>query len=152
MDDHTKWMRYALREAQRAFDKNEVPVGAVVVKEGRIIGRGFNLVETLQDPTAHAEMIALTAAATTLTSWRLTDTTLYVTLEPCIMCIGAILLARVRMIVYGATDQRYGACGSVLQLANHEALDVSVEVVSGILQAESREILQSFFEKLRRTE
>ena len=142
-------MRFALREAERALEKREVPVGAVVVKEGRIIGRGHNLIETLQDPTAHAEMIAITAAAATLTSWRLNDSILYVTLEPCTMCAGAILLARLKTVVYGTADPRYGACGSVLQIANHDRLDLRVEVIDGILRDESRSLLRSFFANIR---
>jgi tRNA(adenine34) deaminase len=149
MEDHSFWMHSALREAQRAFDKGEVPVGAVVVREGRIIGKGSNLVETLQDPTAHAELIAITAAANTLASWRLQDSTIYTTLEPCPMCVGAILLSRMRSIVYGAADPRYGACGSVLQIAQNEKMDVRVDVVSGILQSECQGILKEFFKKIR---
>jgi tRNA(adenine34) deaminase len=149
MEDHSVWMHSALKEALRAFDKGEVPVGAVVVKEGCIIGKGYNLVETLQDPTAHAELIAITAAANTLASWRLQDSTIYTTLEPCPMCVGAILLSRMRAIVYGAQDPRYGACDSVLHLAQNEKLDVRVDVVSGILQSECQGMLKEFFKKIR---
>ena len=149
MDDYTTWMRLALQEAHKAYDKDEVPVGAVVVKEGRIIGKGHNLVERLQDPTAHAEMLAITAAATTLSSWRLADSTLYATLEPCIMCTGAILLARVSTIVYGTRDPRYGACGTVLDLAYHDSLDIRVKVIGGILEDECAALLKSFFMGIR---
>ena len=149
MDDYTTWMRLALQEAHKAYDKDEVPVGAVVVKEGRIIGKGHNLVERLQDPTAHAEMLAITAAANTLSSWRLADSTLYATLEPCIMCTGAILLARVSTIVYGTRDPRYGACGTVLDLAYHDSLDIRVKVIGGILEDECAALLKSFFMGLR---
>jgi tRNA(adenine34) deaminase len=149
MDDYTTWMRLALQEAQKAYDKDEVPVGAVVVKEGRIIGKGHNLVERLQDPTAHAEMLAITAAANSLSSWRLDDSTLYATLEPCVMCTGAILLARVSMIVYGTRDRRYGACGTVLDLASHDSLDIRVKVIGGILEDQCAALLKSFFMGLR---
>ena len=150
MEDHTAWMSHALGESQRAFEKDEIPVGAVIVQKGRIIGKGHNLVETLQDPTAHAEMIAITAAANSLASWRLLDSTLYVTLEPCAMCAGAILLARIPRIVYGARDPRYGACGTVLQIVNSEQLDVRAAVTSGILESQCSEILKSFFVKIRK--
>ncbi|OGB99915.1 tRNA-specific adenosine deaminase [candidate division KSB1 bacterium RBG_16_48_16] len=149
MEDHTGWMKYALQEAQKAFDKGEVPVGAVVVHDGVVVGKGYNLVETLQDPTAHAEMLAITAAANYLASWRLDDSALYTTLEPCTMCAGAILLARIPLVVFGAKDPRYGACGSVLQVAMNDKLDVSTKVISGVLETESQELLQKFFEKIR---
>jgi len=142
-------MQLAILEAQKAFQKDEVPVGAVVVKEGRVIGRGHNLIETLQDSTAHAEMQAIKAAAHTLASWRLDDATLYVTLEPCPMCTGAILFSRMSTIVFGASDPRYGACGSVLQLADSQSLDVHVNVFSGICEQECSELLKSFFKKIR---
>ena len=139
----------ALLEAQKAYRKNEVPVGCVIVKSGQIIGRGHNLVESLQDATAHAEMQAIKSAAQNLNSWRLADTVLYATLEPCSMCVGAILLSRISGIVFGAPDPRYGACGSVLQIANSNALDIRVDVESGILEDRCRELLQRFFRELR---
>jgi len=142
-------MRIALQEAEKAFQKLEVPVGAVLIHEGEIIGRGYNQVETLHDPTAHAEMIAISAASRSLGSWRLDDSILYTTLEPCSMCTGAILLARISTVVYGARDPRYGACGSVLQVAQNENLDISVELVGGILEAECGTILKDFFVKIR---
>jgi len=150
MHDHTPWMRLALQEAEKALTRHEVPVGAVVVHEGRIVGRGHNLMETLQDPTAHAEMLAITAAATTLASWRLNDSVLYVTLEPCMMCTGAALLARIPLIVYGADDPRYGACGGVLNLAGNSALDVNSQVISGVLEADCSSLLKAFFKTIRR--
>ena len=149
MDDHTLWMRFALQEARKARDKNEVPIGAVVVHEGRIIGRGHNLVERLQDPTAHAEMLAITSAANSLASWRLDDTVLYATLEPCSMCAGAILLARIPTIIFGATDPRYGACGSAVQIANTGSLDIHTNIIRGILEPECKKILQDFFAEIR---
>jgi len=149
MNDHNKWMNIALEEARKALDKNEVPVGAVIVQDSRIIGRGHNLVESLQDPTAHAEMLAITSAASTTASWRLDDATLYVTLEPCPMCTGALLMSRIKTLVFGIRDPRYGACGSVLQIAQNEKLDRQIEVIEGILQDESSVLLKKFFEKLR---
>ena len=149
MDDHSLWMRAALDEARKAYNRDEVPVGAVVVHDGRIIGRGHNLIESLQDPSAHAEMLAITAAANTLASWRLDDSILYVTLEPCMMCAGAILLSRIATAVYGAPDPRYGACGSKLQLVNNETLDVQAQLISGVLQDECSDLIKAFFQKLR---
>ncbi len=149
MDDHTLWMRFALQEAQKARDKKEVPIGAIIVQEGKIIGRGHNLVETLQDPTAHAEMLAITAAANSLASWRLDNTILYVTLEPCSMCTGAILMARIPTIVFGARDPRYGACGSAVQIANTDSLDVHANIIRGIFEPECKKILQDFFTEIR---
>ena len=149
MQDHAAWMRLALAEARKALNKNEVPVGAVVVYEGRVIGRGYNLIESLQDPTAHAEMLAVTAAANTLASWRLDQSILYVTLEPCMMCTGAILLARIPLIVYGAADPRYGACGSALQMTDGSNLDIQARVVGGIMKDECSALLKEFFRKLR---
>jgi tRNA(adenine34) deaminase len=150
MFDHATGMQLALQEAQKAFAKKEVPVGAVVVHDDRIVGRGHNLMETLQDPTAHAEMLAITAAANTLASWRLDECVLYVTLEPCFMCTGAILLSRIPTIVYGASDPRYGACGSALQLAQSDRLDIRAELVSGILQDECSALIKAFFRTIRR--
>ena len=150
--DHQQWMRVALEEAHKALAKDEVPVGAVVVYDGRIIGRGHNLVETLQDPAAHAEMLALNVAASTLASWRLDGAILYVTLEPCMMCTGAVLLSRVSMIVYGAADPRYGACGSRIKLAADNGLDVQTEVIRGVLADECSALLKAFFVRLRQRE
>jgi tRNA(adenine34) deaminase len=147
--DHERWMEHAFREAERALAKEEVPVGAVVVFEDRIIGRGHNLIETLQDPTAHAEIIALTAAANSQTSWCLTDTTLYVTLEPCPMCVGAVLLSRVRRLVFGAHDSRWGACGSVVDSPSVRELDSTLEVLGGISAERSSALLREFFGRLR---
>ncbi|MBN1543012.1 nucleoside deaminase [candidate division KSB1 bacterium] len=147
--DHTAWMRQALAEAAKAEKKGEVPVGAVVVQDQRIVGRGHNLVETLQDPTAHAEMLALASAAVTLASWRLSETVLYTTLEPCPMCAGAILMARIPLVVYAADDPRYGACGSALRVLGTKQLDIDSECVAGVLSEESRRLLQLFFKRLR---
>ena len=143
-------MQEALVEAKKAFAKDEVPVGAVVVYEGRIIGRGHNLVETLQDSAAHAEMLAINAAANCLASWRLEDCILYTTLEPCIMCAGAILLSRIPVIVFGAPDPRYGACGTRLQIVDNESLDVQAKIIEGVMQQECSDLIKEFFKMLRR--
>src|SRR5512143_3408272 len=128
-----RYMEDALRMAQRSLDSEDVPVGAVIVHAGHIIGRGCNEREKLQDPTAHAEMIALTAAAQHLGQWRLDDCTLYVTLEPCIMCAGAMVLARLPRLVYGATDPKAGACGSIYQITQDPRLNHRIETVGGVL-------------------
>ena len=150
MVEHEKWMQQAYFEAEKAFQKKEVPVGAVVVYENRVIGRGHNLIETLQDPTAHAEILAITAAANYLASWRLDNTSLYVTLEPCPMCAGAILNARIGEVVFGAPDPRLGACGSVLNLLHNDRLGSSIGLIPGIMQLECESLLKDFFIKLRK--
>jgi tRNA(adenine34) deaminase len=142
-------MEQAFQEAEKAFERGEVPIGAVVVAEGRIIGRGHNMVESLQDPTAHAEIIAITAAANYFGSWRLENTTLYVTKEPCPMCAGAIYLARVPHVVYGVSDSRMGACGSTENILQNLKLRSNVALTSGILESKCLVILQAFFHKLR---
>jgi len=149
LDTHEGWMRWAIREAGKAYEEGEVPVGAVVVHEGRIIGRAYNQTITLQDPTAHAEMVAISAAANTLQSWRLEGCTLYVTLEPCAMCAGAAVLARIQSLVFGAWDPKAGACGSLRNLVQDPRLNHRVEVVSGILESEIAELMKSFFQNLR---
>lgn len=148
-DEDEVWMRKALREAEAAGAEGEVPVGAIIVWKGRIIGRGHNQRETLHDPTAHAEMIAITAAAGELESWRLLECTLYVTLEPCAMCAGAIVLARIPRLVYGAKDPKAGACGSVLDICNHERLNHRITPVDGVLGEECSHVLSEFFRKKR---
>ncbi len=142
-------MGFALEEAGKALAKGEVPVGAVVVREEQIIARGHNLTELARDSTAHAEMIVLKAAAKTLDAWRLAGTTLYVTLEPCTMCMGAALLSRIDQLVFGAFDPKGGAAGSVFDIAGEKKLNHRIEVVSGVRAAECGEILSSFFVKLR---
>ena len=146
-------MQHALKEAERALEKGEVPIGAVVVMDDKIIGKGHNLSETLQDATAHAEMIAITAACGNQTSWRLDGATLYVTVEPCPMCSGATLLARIGKIVYGADDPRFGACGSVqdTNVIAKNPFGPAVEVVRNICYNESQGLLKAFFKKLRET-
>jgi tRNA(adenine34) deaminase len=143
-------MEQAFREAEKAFEKQEVPIGAVIVDQEKIIGRGHNLVETLQDPTAHAEIIAITAAANSRDSWRLDDTILYVTKEPCPMCAGAIYLSRIRHVVYGVSDSRMGACGSTVNILQNSNLHSNIAVTFGILEPRCLGILQAFFEKLRK--
>jgi len=146
---HEKWMKYALEEAQKAFELDETPVGAVIVREGRIVGRGFNRVETFKDPTAHAEIIAIGAATQESGYERLDNTVIYVTLEPCPMCAGAIVLARIPMLVYGAVDPKTGACGSLYNICNDERLNHYVNVIPGILEHECSDILKNFFRSLR---
>ena len=148
--DDEQGMRAALREAQASETAGEVPVGCVIVHEGMVIGRGHNQVESLQDATAHAEILAIGAASTALESWRLHECTLYVTLEPCAMCAGAIVLARLGRLVYGADDPKAGACGSVLDVIHEPRLNHRVEVTSGILAEECGAILKEFFQKKRR--
>ena len=149
MTDDERWMDSALREAELAYKKKEVPIGAVVVHKGRIIGRGYNQIESLRDPTAHAEMIAITAAATQIGGRRLEDCTLYVTLEPCPMCAGAIVLARIPRLVFGAWDPKAGACGTLFNIVQDERLNHRVEVVGGISEAKCSDMLKEFFSKVR---
>ncbi|HEY3294058.1 MAG TPA: tRNA adenosine(34) deaminase TadA [bacterium] len=148
--DHERWMREALKEARRAEAKGEVPIGCVVVYNGVVIGRGFNQTEILQDPTAHAEMIAITAAAEALGSRRLLDCTLYATLEPCSMCSGAIILARIPVVVYGASDPKAGAVDTLYHLLSDPRLNHTSEVVRGVLSHECGAILSDFFLSLRK--
>lgn len=143
------FMRIALEEAARATKLGEVPIAALVVQGDRILVQTHNYRELWQDPTAHAETIAIRAAATALGSWRLLDTTLYVTLEPCTMCIGAIILARIPRIVFGAWDPKAGACGSVFDLSSEPKLNHRVSVTGGVLEQESQALLQKFFRELR---
>ncbi|HEU4725860.1 MAG TPA: tRNA adenosine(34) deaminase TadA [Candidatus Eisenbacteria bacterium] len=145
-----RFLEAALAEAQAAADEGEVPVGAVVVLGGRIIGRGHNRVEATQDPTAHAEIIAIGAACQTLGAWRLEETTLYVTLEPCHMCAGAIVLARIPRLVYGARDPKAGACGSLALVPQDLRLNHRAEIVPGVMAAECGAILEAFFQAKRR--
>jgi len=148
--DDEQGMRAALREAEASEAADEVPVGCVIVHEGTIIGRGHNQVEALQDATAHAEIVAIGAASNALGSWRLNECTLYVTLEPCAMCAGAIVLARLGRMVYGATDPKAGACGSVLDVIHEPRLNHRVEVANGVLAEECGGLLRRFFERKRR--
>ena len=145
LSPHAAWMRRALLQAQSAMEQEEVPVGAIIVHDGRIVGEGFNQRETLNDPTAHAEILAITQAAQQLGSWRLTDCTLYVTLEPCPMCAGAIVQARIPRVVYGTTDPKGGACHTLYSITDDPRLNHRCTVLGGVLQEECRQILQEFF-------
>lgn len=149
MNEHEIFMRMALAEARKAEARGEVPVGAVVVHQGRVIGRGHNGVEHLQDPTAHAEILAIGAAANALGSWRLENCVLYATLEPCTMCAGALVLARLPLLVFGAPDPKAGGCGSVNNLVSDTRLNHQVACLPGILEAECGSLLQDFFRRLR---
>jgi tRNA(adenine34) deaminase len=148
-DDDVRWMEEALREAESAVAHDDVPIGAVVVHDARIIGRGRNERELREDPTAHAEVLALREAAAALGSWRVLDSTLYVTLEPCAMCAGAIVLSRIPRVVYGCTDPKAGAAGSVLDVLAEPRLNHRPEVLGGVLADECAELLRSFFRARR---
>lgn len=150
MTQHEIWMQYALHEAERAYEKKELPVGAVIIFENRIIGKGHNQVETLKDPTAHAEMIAITSAASYLNSKVLLGCEMYVTLEPCSMCAGAIVLAKIEKLYFGAYDNKSGACGSVLNITNNKSLNHSLAIYGGILDEKCSDILRSFFDIRRK--
>ena len=145
-----KFMKEALKEAKKAYDKLEVPVGCVIVKNGKIIARGHNLKETKQDTTKHAEMIAIQKASNKLNSWRLLDCEMYVTLEPCSMCAGAIIQSRIKKIYIGTLDEKTGAAGSVLNLFEDYPFNHKVEVETGILKTDCENILKSFFKELRK--
>ncbi|MCA9059107.1 MAG: tRNA adenosine(34) deaminase TadA [Planctomycetaceae bacterium] len=146
---HDHWMKRALDQAVLAFDQEEVPVGAVIVHQNRIIAEACNQRETLNDPTAHAEMIAITQAADALGSWRLLDCTLYVTLEPCPMCAGAIVQARIPRVVYGTSDPKGGACHTLFQITSDLRLNHQAAVMGGVMQEDCRAILQEFFRQQR---
>jgi tRNA(adenine34) deaminase len=150
VSSHEKWMRAALAEAEAAAAEGEVPVGCVVVHEGRIVGRGRNRTEALKDPTAHAEIVAIGAAATALENWRLTGATVYATLEPCLMCAGALILARPDLVVYGARDPKFGCLGSQYDIARDNRFNHELKVVEGVLATESSGLLKEFFRLRRR--
>ena len=143
------FMRIAQEEAAKASDVGEVPIAALIVQDSRVLAQAHNYRELWQDPTAHAEVIAIRAAATSLGKWRWTDTTLYVTVEPCSMCIGAIILARVSRVVFGAKDPKAGACGSLFDLPAEPKLNHRVAVTGGVLEQESQALIQKFFKELR---
>ena len=153
MNDHKiyeKWMRFALVEAIKAFDSGEVPIGCVIVKENRIIGKGFNQVETLKDATAHAEMIAITSASGTNDDWRLDDCFLFVTKEPCPMCAGAILNSRVKAIIYGISDEEKGSCGSYYDICRDNKENNFPIIIGGILQKDCKNLIKEFFHNIRK--
>jgi tRNA(adenine34) deaminase len=143
-------MYSALQEAEKAFEENEVPVGAVVVHNNKIIGKGYNQVEKLKDATAHAEMIAITSAANHLGYWRLNECDIYVTLEPCIMCTGALLSSRINRLFYSVNDIKSGACGSIHNLAENSKTNHTIKVFSGILAKKSEQLLKAFFNQQRK--
>jgi tRNA(adenine34) deaminase len=151
LDVHEQFMELALREAHKAFEQKEIPIGAVIVRDGIVVGRGHNRTEHLQDPTAHAEMLAITAAADTLQSRRLEECTLYVTLEPCPMCAGAIVNARIPTVVFGAADPKAGACGTLFDIVQDRRLNHRSRVISGIHESRCASLLSEFFASLRTT-
>lgn len=146
---HQDWMRLALLQAQTAFERGEVPIGAIVVHNGRVIAAAHNEKEQRNDPTAHAEVLAIQRAAKVFGSWRLTDAILYVTLEPCPMCAGAIVQSRLKQIVYGSADLKGGATGSVMNVLDYTLWNHRVDIVAGVLEEECSEILKLFFRRLR---
>ena len=149
LDADRRWMKLALKEAERAFDAGEVPVGAVVVRDGTIVGRGHNQVERLGDPTAHAEMLALTAACETVGDKFLTGCTLYVTLEPCPMCAGALVMARLGRLVFGAFDEKAGSASTLYNIPQDDRLNHRVEVISGVEADRAAGLLHAFFRQRR---
>ncbi len=150
MSNDKCYMKYALREAQKAYIKEEAPIGAVIVKDGQIIARAHNLREKKGDATAHAEILAIQKACKKLGGWRLNDCDMYVTLEPCPMCAGAIIQSRIERLFIGTTDPKAGAAGSVVDLFNVDTFNHKVEVSTGLLQEECSEILKQFFRELRK--
>ena len=146
----SKYMQEALEEAKKADLEGEVPIGAVIVKDGEIVGRGHNQNETLKDPTAHAEVMALRQAGANLGGWRLPGCDMYVTLEPCSMCAGAIVLARINKLYIGAMDPKAGACGSVFNIPQQQKLNHYVEIETGVMEQECSTIMKDFFKKLRK--
>lgn len=143
-------MSEALKEAEKAKDMGEVPIGAVVVKDGAIVGRGHNMTETAKDPTAHAEMIAIRQAAETLGGWRLSGCEMYVTAEPCAMCAGAIVWARIKTLHIGTMDPKAGACGSVFNIPQEKRLNHRVDIQTGLMQEECSRIIKDFFKAIRK--
>ena len=148
--DNEYWMKQALIQADKALQLKEVPVGAIIVKDNKVIGRGYNQKEQLNDPTAHAEIVAITAAANTLEDWRLNDCVLYVTKEPCSMCAGAILNARLKLVVFGCYDEEEGCCGSLYQLCGDPRFKTKVSVMGGVMESQSLSIIKDFFIKSRK--
>lgn len=150
LDENERFMEYALQEARQALEVGEVPVGCVIVQDGQILGKAHNQRETLQDPTAHAEILAITQAASALHSWRLERTKMYVTLEPCPMCAGAIVLARIEAVYFGAMDPKAGACGSLMNLLTDSRFNHQPRVEAGLMADECGAILTEFFRDIRR--
>lgn len=149
LQQHQQFMRHAFTLAEDAKDAGEIPIGAIIVKDNRIVGRGYNQTELLKDATAHAEMIAISAASATLENKYLEDCTLYVTLEPCPMCAGALVWSKIDRIVFGASDPKSGACGSIFNLSTNNKLNHQVEVIQGVLEQDCEWILKQFFAEKR---
>jgi len=149
LEPDRRWMKVALQEAERAFDQNEVPVGAVIVHKGQIVGRGRNMVEQLNDPTAHAEMIAITAACETLGVKYLDHCTMYVTIEPCPMCAGALVWSKLQRLVFGAYEEKAGSAGSMYNITQDRRLNHIVDVVSGVEMERAAGLMQDFFRQRR---
>ena len=149
LEKDLEYMQLALEQARLAPARGEVPIGAVLVQDGQVLAQVHNFREVWQDPTAHAEVVAIREAATRLGTWRLTGTTLYVTVEPCSMCAGAIIQSRVSRLVFGARDPKAGACGSVFNLPDERRLNHRVQVIGGVMERESQELMQAFFKRLR---
>ena len=149
-EEHKKWMKLAFREAEKAYERGEVPIGAVVVQNDQIIGRGYNQCESLNDPTAHAEIIAITSATNTIKNWRLENCSLYVTKEPCPMCAGALINSRIDMVIFGMYDEKEGCCGSLYQLCRDPRFKHQLAVKGGVMEASCRLIVQEFFKKQRK--
>jgi tRNA(adenine34) deaminase len=147
--NHEFYIRECLKEAAKALEKGEVPIGAVIVFEKKIIARAHNQKEILKDPTAHAEMIAITQAASFLDNWRLENADIYVTIEPCLMCASALVQARVKRIIFGTPDSKAGGCGSIFNIVNDKRLNHQIKVIQGVLKEECQGILQEFFKKKR---
>jgi len=145
INNHEKWMKYALVEAVKAYDNDEVPVGAIIIKDNQIIGKGFNQKELLKDSTAHAEIIAITSASNHLESWRLNDCIMYVTMEPCAMCSGAIINSRIKSVYFGVYDEGSGCCGSLYQICQDPRMNHQTSVRGGVLEENSKTLLQDFF-------
>jgi len=145
------WMQDALNLAEKAYSENEVPVGCIIVQNNKIIGRGYNQTQSLKDPTAHAEVLAITAAAASIKDWRLTDTAIYVTKEPCAMCAGAIINSRISKLIFGAYDEKKGCCGSLYQLCGDRRLNSRTSAQGGILEERCESLLKEFFLKQRKS-
>ncbi|MCH8494214.1 MAG: tRNA adenosine(34) deaminase TadA [Balneolales bacterium] len=146
---HQKYMSLALLEAEKALRNREVPIGAVVIHQGAVVGRGHNMVETLNDPTAHAEMIAITAACETLQTKYLHNCTLYVTLEPCPMCAGALVWSKIPTVVFGAIDEKSGGCGSLFNICENNNLNHQIEIIQGVLELDCSEMIKQWFKSKR---
>jgi tRNA(adenine34) deaminase len=152
IDFDERFMTQALNEARKAYQADEVPVGCIIVHDGLVIGRGYNRTESLQDPTAHAEILAITAASEHLSSWRLSGCTAYCTLEPCAMCAGALVLARVDRLVFGTPDPKFGACVSIFKIVQDSRLNHRMALSMGILADDCAQLMQDFFKKKRKGE